>query len=137
MTNKNPARILHDVKRITKFLAMKKPTLVISYVNKINIPPKKPTLSLVKIAPIDVPPEPRPDENKLNDVLKENEDLRFNMNVLQFILNSYKQDESESNVEESDTNEGYKCDHCGFGNESFEDMKIHRRNVHDEDFSLI
>ena len=90
MTNKSPARILHDVKRITKFLAMKKTTLVIIYVNKIDIPTKKPTLSLFKIAPIDVPPEPRPDENNLNYVRKENEELRYNINFLKFNLNKMR-----------------------------------------------
>ena len=41
MPNKSPARILRDVKRITKFVSQKrpKPSLSITFVNRIEIPP--------------------------------------------------------------------------------------------------
>ena len=95
MPNKIPARILCDVKRITKFLSQKrrKPSLSITFVNRIEIP--KPKLSLSKIVCIEFPSVPKSSSNDNNEELKkQNDQLKHDVNVLNFILQSYKQDET-------------------------------------------
>ena len=73
MPNKSPARILRDVKRITKFVSQKrpKPSLSITFVNRIEIPPiPKPKLSLSKIVCIEFPPVPKSSSNDNNEEIK-------------------------------------------------------------------
>ena len=149
MTYKSPARILRDVKRITKFLYKKKPkpSLLVTFVNMIDIPPSpKHKLSKSKIVCVEFPPVPKTSSNVKNEELKkENEQLKYDVNVLKFILHSYKQDEADRNDVEPEVNENfedtrresYKCDFCYFDQASFEQMKIHRKTVHNEDFSLL
>ena len=83
-----------------------KPSLLITFVNIIDIPPNpKPRLSLSKIVHIEFPPVPESSSNENNEELKkENE---------------------------------HKCNYCYFEHLSFEQMKSHRKTVHNEDFSLI
>ena len=145
MSNKSSARILRGVKKITKFLSkkMSRPSLSITSLNGIDIPPKpKPNLGLAKIVTMDFPPMPNlSSKNIIENFKKENEQL----NVLKFILQSYKQDEFNNEEGEPEDHEkfedarkeSYECNFCYFETKSFEHMKSHRRNVHNEDFSLL
>ena len=161
MSNKSQAKILRDVKRITKFLSKKKPILSIAFTNVINLPLKpKPVLGFSNVMSIDVPPAPQNNSiDIVESIKKENEELKNDINVLRFILESYKQDENEDEDEEPNTQENvkyelendhsvpveacyrrqhsYECEYCFFVDESFERMKMHRRNYHNEDFSIL
>ena len=149
MPNKSPARILRDVKRITKFVSQKrpKPSLSITFVNRIEIPPiPKPKLSLSKIVCIEFPPVPKSSSNDNNEELKkQNDQLKHDVNVLNFILQSYKKDETNQDDVKPEVNkhfeetrqESFKCDYCYFEHASFEQMKRHRKTFHNEDFSLL
>ena len=115
--------------------------------NGIDIPQKpKPKLGLAKMVTIDFPLIPNLSSNNIIENLqKENEQLKYDLNVLKFILQSYKQDEFnneegepvDQEKSEDARKESYECNFCYFATESFEQMKRHRRNFHNEDFSLL
>ena len=122
---------------------MSRPSLFITSLNGIDIPPEpKPNLGLAKIVTVDIPPTPS-SNNIIENLQTENEQLKYDLHVLKFILKSYEQDESNNEEEEPDENfedkrkESYECNFCYFETESFENMKTHRRNFHNEDFSLL
>ena len=60
-----------------------------------DIPPKpNPKLGLAKIVTFDFPPMPNVSSSTIiGNLQKENERLNYDLNVLKFILQSYKQDE--------------------------------------------
>ena len=117
---------MRDVKRITKFLTKKnsRPSLSVTYVNGIDIPPKpKHNLGVAKVVYMDFPPVPKFDMNsEIEGLLKEKEQLKYDLSVLKFILKSYKQDEMDSNDCEPDVKENfgdgrqehYQCNFCYF-----------------------
>ena len=86
---------------------------------------------------------PKSSSNENHEELKkENEQLKYDVNVLKFILQSYKQDRDDVDPEvnenfEDTRQESYKCDYCYFEHASFEQMKRHRKTFHNEDFSLL
>jgi hypothetical protein len=138
MPNRSPARILRDVKRITKFLPrkMSRPYLSMISLNGRDIPPNfQSNLGLAKIVTMDFPPTQNlSSKSIIENLQKENERLKYDLNVLKFILQSYKQDEGGEPVDQDESedarNETYECNFCYFETETFEEMKRHRRNFH-------
>ena len=67
---------------------MSRPSLSIISFNGIDIQPNpKPNLGLAKIVTVDFPPMPNMSSNNIiKNLLKENEQLNYDLNVLKFIL---------------------------------------------------
>ena len=89
---------------------MSRPSLSIISLNWLDIPPKpKPNLSLAKIVTMDFPPTQNlSSKSFIENLQKENEQLKYNLNVLKFILQSYKQDEFNNEEGEPEDHEKFE-----------------------------